>query len=99
MSTQNISYAQNKEDVILQALLKGAKKGFYVDVGANHPVHESVTKLFYEKGWSGVNIEPANELHLLLSADRPRDINLKVGVSNREDELVFREYKRGDGLS
>ena len=31
--------------------------GFYIDVGACHPVVHSVTKLFYERGWNGINID------------------------------------------
>jgi len=95
-----VSYAQNREDVILDAFFPGVEKGFYVDVGANHPEHDSVTKLFYEKGWSGINIEPNGRLFHLLQSERPNDINLQLGVSNHDDELDFREYVGvGDGLS
>ena len=31
-------YAQSGEDMILNTILCDIKKGFYVDVGANHPV-------------------------------------------------------------
>ena len=54
-----ISYAQNYEDVILWRALKHIEKGFYIDIGANDPVIESVSNAFYEKGWRGINIEPA----------------------------------------
>jgi FkbM family methyltransferase len=94
-----ISYAQNREDLILDGFFDKAAKGFYVDVGANHPVHESVTKLFYDRGWWGMNIEPTEWLFKLLSADRPRDINVQVGVSDKEGSMPFREYPNGDGLS
>lgn len=53
-----ISYAQNHEDIMLWRALKSVQNGFYVDVGANDPVLDSVTKLFYDRGWSGINIEP-----------------------------------------
>ncbi len=99
MGTYRISYAQNREDVILNALLKEAKSGFYVDVGANHPVQDSVTKIFYDRGWRGINLEPAEHLHAQLALARPRDINLKVGASDKESELTFREYSVGNGLS
>ena len=42
-----ITYAQDKEDVILASILKGVMEGFYVDVGANSPDIYSETKLFY----------------------------------------------------
>ena len=48
-----ISYAQNLEDVVLDRALR-ASAGFYVDVGAASPSTASVTRHFYELGWSGI---------------------------------------------
>ena len=62
MPAVELSYAQFLEDIQLYRALKEIKNGFYIDVGANHPLDHSVTKLFYEKGWSGINIEPSPEL-------------------------------------
>ena len=53
-----ISYAQNYEDVMLWRALQHVENGFYVDVGANDPTVDSVTKAFYDRGWRGLNIEP-----------------------------------------
>ena len=63
--------------------------GFYIDVGANDPTLESVTKAFYERGWSGINIEPSPKYYARLCAERARDINLPMAVSDREGELIF----------
>ena len=52
------SYSEYYEDIILYLLLFDIKKGFYIDVGAFDPIKVSVTKLFYLKGWNGINIEP-----------------------------------------
>ena len=41
-----ISYAQNFEDVMLRRVLKHVENGFYIDVGAQDPSADSVTKLF-----------------------------------------------------
>ncbi len=78
-----ISYAQNYEDVILYRVLKGVEKGFYVDIGANDPVLNSVTKAFYERGWRGINIEPVRYWFDKLVADRPEDINLNFAISDK----------------
>lgn len=94
-----ISFAQNREDLILLWLLGQKKDGFYVDVGANDPSLFSVTKLFYEMGWSGLNIEPIKECFEKLLAYRPRDINLNLGAAEKTDTISFREYKQADGLS
>ena len=93
-----ISNAQNKEDLILAGFFDLGKKGFYVDVGANDPVADSVTKRFYDHGWSGINIEPIQAHFNDLQRSRPRDINLNVGVANKPGTLVLREYT-GSGLS
>jgi FkbM family methyltransferase len=77
-----MSYAQNAEDVVLaRALQPDDHIGFYVDVGAGHPILESATKAFSERGWQGVNIEPVAEFHALLAEDRPIDVNLNVAVA------------------
>lgn len=91
-----ISYAQNHEDVMLWRALKHVQNGFYIDVGANHPSDDSVTRAFYERGWSGINIEPLS-LHMAqLKADRPRDINLQVAVGEEEGEIeLFDTSVRG----
>jgi len=94
-----ISYAQNFEDLLLAGILKRVERGFYVDVGANHPENDSVTRIFYDKGWSGVNIEPNAALHALLNARRPRDINLALGLSSQAGRLSFRNYEAVDGHS
>lgn len=94
-----ISYAQNREDIILSGFLSDVKKGFYVDVGANDPTHDSVTKYFYDQGWRGINVEPIRSLWEKLEKERPRDINVNVGVSERRGTLKFREYPEGNGLS
>lgn len=93
-----ISYAQNNEDIILRTILHNIKKGFYVDIGANHPTQHSVTKLFYENGWHGINIEPNPRLHTLILKERPKDINLNLGVANKNGTLSFRLYHSRDGL-
>lgn len=99
MSNYRISYAQNREDIILSGFFKGIKKGFYVDVGANHPDSLSITKNFYDEGWNGINLEPNRELYELIVESRPRDINLNLGAANKNGELTLREYPDGDGLS
>lgn len=75
-----ISYAQNFEDVILERIFKNINDGFYVDIGACHPVYDSVTKYFYDKGWHGVNVEPIPELISLFEEDRTRDTNLGLAI-------------------
>ena len=86
-----ISYAQNQEDIVLWRALKDCTPGFYVDVGANDPQEHSVTNLFYQHGWNGINIEPVEHYYKKLKIERTRDINLNLAVGEREDTLLFYE--------
>ncbi|MFM8643651.1 MAG: FkbM family methyltransferase, partial [Phycisphaerales bacterium] len=93
-----VSYAQNFEDVVLRRALGGRERGRYVDIGAYDPTVDSVTKHFYDHGWSGVNVEPVERFHRKFVAERPRDLNLNVAVGAAEGEIDFTEW--GDsGLS
>jgi len=93
-----ISYSQNFEDIMLWRALKGVKNGFYVDVGAAWPDIDSVTKLFYDKGWFGINIEPNPEFYVRLCEQRPEDINLQIAVCERNGEGNLNLFS-GTGLS
>ncbi len=85
------SYSQDGEDMILKAFYENKKgyKGFYVDVGAHHPVRYSNTYYFYNKGWRGINIEPTPTAIKPFKILRSRDINLNVGVGATRDNLTF----------
>ena len=75
-----ISYAQNFEDVTLWRALRDVADGRYVDVGTLHPEIDSVTKWFYDQGWSGINMEPVPEMFAVIEAARPRDINIQAAA-------------------
>jgi FkbM family methyltransferase len=77
-----ISYAQNFEDVTLWRALRDVANGRYVDVGALHPELDSVTKWFYDQGWSGINLEPVPEMFAVIEAARPRDINIQAAAGS-----------------
>lgn len=98
MSISIVSYAQNNEDVMLWRALGHLDKGFYIDVGAQDPLVDSVTKAFYECGWHGINVEPVKRWFERLKKDRPHDINLQVATSDRPGELTLFEVE-DTGLS
>lgn len=84
-----ISYAQNFEDVMLWRALGHIRTGFYVDIGANDPTIDSVTRWFYDQGWSGINVEPVPHWFDKLQADRPRDANVPCAISNQNGPLTL----------
>lgn len=94
-----ISYAQNAEDVVLWRALGSVDGGFYIDVGAGDPVVDSVTKIFYDAGWSGVNVEPMPEPFALLQAARPRDVNLRCALEREEGVRTYFSVDGGNPLS
>ena len=93
-----VSYAQNWEDVFLNRVFGGQGVGFYVDIGAYDPVVDSVTKVFYDRGWSGINVEPG-DIFEDLAAARPRDVNLCMAVLDRTGAAIFYQNERAAGMS
>lgn len=94
-----VSYAQNFEDVMLWRVFKNIKNGTYIDVGANDPLQDNTTKIFYDNNWSGINIEPINEHFIDLKKDRSRDINLDCLVGEKKQEKVEFFVSNVRGLS
>lgn len=92
------SYAQNFEDVMLSRALSGVEAGFYIDVGAQDPIADSVTRAFYVRGWRGINIDPVKHWHQRLKEDRPHDINLRLAVGATQGEIRVHEVA-DSGLS
>lgn len=84
-----VSYAEAGEDAIFLEYLHPVKTGVYVDIGCADPELCSVTKLFYDLGWNGINIDPRASEIAKYFAVRPRDINLSLGISNIEGKLPF----------
>ena len=74
-------YAQWGEDVVIDTILRKIDRGFYVDVGAYHPMHYSNTFRLYKRGWRGINVEPNPNAKFLFSLHRPRDTHVTGGVS------------------
>ena len=93
-----VSYAQNFEDVMLWRALQSVQNGFYIDVGACDPDVDSVTRSFYEIGWSGINIEPVTQWYERLQQKRPLDLNLQVAAGERNEQIQFYEIPN-TGLS
>jgi FkbM family methyltransferase len=69
-----LSYAQRFEDFHLWRTLGDVERGFYIDVGAGHPVYDNVSFAFYLAGWRGITIEPNPALAALARSVRPRDL-------------------------
>jgi FkbM family methyltransferase len=93
-----VSFAQNQEDIMLWRALRSVRNGFYIDVGAADPVEWSVTKLFYDHGWHGVNLEPQITYFASLSETRPHDTNLRFAAGRESGLRTFYSIDKS-GLS
>lgn len=84
-----ISYSRTGEDLLLDEFFQFKSSGFYIDIGAYHPVNYSNTFKFYLKGWKGINIDPNKEIMRLFEKVRPLDYNLNLAISNQEGEFTY----------
>jgi len=94
-----ISYAQNGEDVVLWRALGHVQGGIYVDVGAWDPDDDSVTRLFYDRGWRGVDIEPVPELAEKFRIRRPHDEVVDTVIAEKGHDHVVLHRFGATGLS
>jgi len=92
------SYAQNFEDIMLWRALRHVGQGFYVDVGAQDPIVDSVSMGFYEQGWRGVHIEPVAAYADLLRSQRPDETVVEAALGAAHGTLKLFEMP-GTGLS
>lgn len=94
-----LSYAQRLEDYHLDLVFPDQKAGFYIDIGAGHPIADNVSYWFYLKGWCGLIAEPQQRLAALYAHLRPRDIAICSLIGRMEGEADFHLVDRLHGLS
>jgi FkbM family methyltransferase len=80
---RKVYYSQFGEDCVILQRTRDAPPGYYVDVGAFHPVKHSNTYALYRAGWRGVviDIEPSKIAAFRLR--RPRDIGVLCAIADR----------------
>ena len=93
-----VSYSQNFEDVMLWRALKHIENGFFIDIGAQDPVIDSVSLAFCEHGWQGIHVEPTQQY-----SDKLRNVHLsenvlQVAIGGQDGMLSFYEFE-DTGLS
>lgn len=88
----NLSYSQEGEDLLLRRIFGHKEDGFYIDVGAMHPLKYSNTYHYYCLGWHGINIDARPGSMELFNAKRPRDINIECAISDKEEQLTYYQF-------
>ena len=81
------SYSFNGVDLLVDYIFKNKKNGFYLDIGAQHPVSNNNTYLLFKKGWNGINIDLDEKNINLFKLARPKDVNLNFAISDSEKEV------------
>lgn len=94
----NIRFGQNFEDVPLWRALSDVGQGRYLDIGAQHPIIDSVSRSFYLAGWRGVHVEPVPFFAEALREDRPDEIVIEAAVGGGSGKLTLYAIT-GTGLS
>jgi FkbM family methyltransferase len=94
-----VSYAQRFEDIYLMRCFGERSDGFYIDIGAGHPVFDNVSFAFYLRGWRGITVEPNPHLSQLARAVRPRDHHHQAVVGTAPGTARFYIVRDFHGLS
>lgn len=93
------SYAQRGEDTRLWEFFPGKTDGHYIDIGANDPIVDSVSKSFYDAGWRGINVEPLPQYAQLLRSEQPESVTFQAALGESEGILPLYFDMRRHGLS
>ena len=84
---QKQSYSFNGVDLIVNYIFKNKKEGFYLDIGAQHPISNNNTYILFKRGWKGINIDLDKKNIDLFKIARPDDFNLNYAISDTEKEV------------
>ena len=93
------TYSMDGEDTAIDQLIKEKKNGFYVDIGAHHPIQRNNTNLLFQRGWEGINIDINNFSIDLFNFLRPNDLNILAAVSDKKGEVTFYYQKNFSQLN
>jgi len=92
------TFAQFAEDVLVIRALESVgitESGYYVDVGAYHPLMFSNTVRLHWLGWKGINIDARADHVATFAQERPDDINLHFAVTKHSGSVDFFCYDSG----
>lgn len=82
-----IWFSQFGEDVMCNYLFAAGHRGFYVDVGAFHPMLLSNTYAFYRRGWRGIAIDANPAAAPLFARFRPEDAFIHSAIGQQQGTI------------
>lgn len=83
---------------MLWRALGGVEDGFFIDVGAQDPVTDSVSLAFHERGWDGVSVEPSPLSAEAIRRARPGSWVVEAALAASPGQAILNEIA-GTGLS
>lgn len=90
-----VSYSQFGEDLIAEAVFgSNYSGGAYVDVGCFDPQKWSNTYRFYQKGWTGLCIDPNRVMAPAWKRVRSRDTFLNVAIGTDSGTIGYVQNER-----
>lgn len=93
------SFSDCGEDLILRHLFEHSTKGFYIDIGAFHPILHSNSYLFYLNGWRGINIDARPGSMSDFRKIRKYDINIEAAISDKEQQLKYYIVRNAENMN
>lgn len=96
-----MKYSQSDEEIYVLEILGDLQTGKFIDIGAYDTFRFSNTRALYERGWSGVLVEPSPKNYAGIAEhykDEPRIKVLNVAIGEKNEEIVFYESD-GDAVS
>jgi len=92
-------YSYGGIDSVVNDIFKNQKNGFYVDVGAQHPIKNNNTYLLHKKGWEGINIDLDQKNINLFNVSRKKDCNICAAISSLEKDANLYYYHEGSPVN
>lgn len=88
---KNISqnYSQCYQDLFVLYILKGKKKGTYLEIGAGKPFYGNNTALLKEFDWNGVSLEINQSLVDQWLIERPNDIIINADATKVDFNGIY----------
>lgn len=92
IKSEKKSYSFGGCDLIIDYIFKSKNKGFYIDVGCQHPISNNNTYLLYKKGWNGINIDLDEVSIDMFNNFRSDDFNKQIAVSDYKGKIILYTY-------
>ena len=90
------SYSYSHVDLVVDKMFSKINKGFYIDIGCNHPIKFNNTYTLYKRGWRGINIDLDKTSIKEFNKLRKEDCNIQALVSSEEniDKKIYYYHDR-----